>query len=126
MTEFIGLAERRKQRRARDREKDGARVRAWKQNNVERNRTVDRAARLKRLYNISIAQYDAMLEAQDGKCAACHKLPVEGKILGVDHCHRTGKVRALLCDPCNNHLGVYENHRQKFEDYLERYGVRET
>ena len=52
-------------------------------------------------------EYDAAFAAQFGLCAICHAEPgVAG--LHADHCHRTGKKRALLCFPCNTWLGTYE------------------
>ena len=41
------------------------------------------------------------------------------KLPQVDHDHKTGEYRGLLCVPCNNGLGVYELHKERFEKYLE-------
>lgn len=49
---------------------------------------------------VSDAEYARMLEAQDGHCALCENEPKSRK-LHVDHDHRTGKVRGLLCFRCN-------------------------
>lgn len=72
---------------------------------------------IKRRYGCTLEQYNAMLVAQEGKCALCSTLhnPAEKKgRLFVDHCHTNGKVRALLCSACNSMLGyanpVY-NHK---------------
>ena len=62
---------------------------------------------LRRKYNITEAEYDALLAAQGGVCAICGKRP--GRVrLGVDHDHATGKVRGLLCVRCNKALGPFE------------------
>lgn len=45
-----------------------------------------------------------MLEKQKGVCAICFLPPLEIR-LAVDHCHKTGKIRGLLCTACNNALG---------------------
>lgn len=75
----------------------------------DRGRTRQWAARLKRRYNITPKDYNAMLEAQGGVCAACGNHP-EGLHLNVDHNHATGRVRGLLCSSCNLALGnVYED-----------------
>ncbi len=63
---------------------------------------------IKRRYGCTLEQYNAMIVAQEGACAICRKLhnPAEKKgRLYVDHCHTTGKVRALLCSGCNSMLG---------------------
>lgn len=48
-----------------------------------------------------IAQYETMLVAQLGGCAICGSAPEPEKHLHVDHDHKTGRVRALLCHRCN-------------------------
>jgi len=78
-------------------------------------RPCDRARMLMKSYNMTVSRYQDMLKEQDGKCAIC-KNPQEfnnvnnksGKVspLSVDHCHKTGTVRGLLCDPCNRALGA--------------------
>lgn len=62
-----------------------------------------KAWRIKGKYGITIEQYDAMMAAQDGRCAICGVLPT--RHLCVDHDHETGEVRGLLCEPCNFALG---------------------
>lgn len=60
-------------------------------------------AYLKRKYGISWKQYLWMLRAQGGKCALCMALPKKLS-LNVDHCHKTLRVRGLLCFRCNKFL----------------------
>lgn len=55
-------------------------------------------------YGMTPERYMQIYEAQKGKCAVCGELPPEGKYkrrLCIDHCHATGKIRALLCNGCN-------------------------
>lgn len=63
-----------------------------------------RATHLRRQYGITQAEYDAMADAQDGKCAICG---VEKPMLHVDHDHKTQLVRGLLCGPCNRGIGLF-------------------
>ena len=57
-------------------------------------------------YGLRTEQYDSMQKKQDEKCAICFM----AKPLVVDHCHKTGKVRGLLCHTCNLGLGgFYDN-----------------
>lgn len=74
---------------------------------------------VKRNYNLSREEFDILVENQHGKCALCNK-PPEGRFkrLSVDHDHKNGKVRGLLCVSCNLGLGIYEANKQKYEAYL--------
>lgn len=77
---------------------------AWR----EANRDYARNCNLMRNYGITLADYDRMVAEQDGKCAICGRIPA-GKHnqarLHVDHDHRTGRIRGLLCSHCNRGLG---------------------
>lgn len=59
-------------------------------------------------YGITGKDYDILLEKQEGKCAICSLL--YGKELHIDHCHKTNKVRGLLCNKCNVALGFFEDN----------------
>lgn len=77
---------------------------------------------LKTLYGISLADYDALLAAQNGRCAICFDLPGARK-LAVDHCHQTGKIRGLLCQTCNTGMGQLRDSPELCEraaQYLRR------
>lgn len=86
---------------------------------------VGRDERLRSKYNISAVQYDAMLQAQDGRCAICRRMPTEASRAGryptrlaVDHDHACcpgikscGQcVRGLLCGDCNGALGLLRDN----------------
>jgi len=71
-------------------------------------------------YGCSASQFDAMLAAQDGKCAICGSLETctqqsRLRTLAVDHDHVTGKIRALLCGGCNSGLGSFEHDPKVLE-----------
>src|ERR1700730_9374517 len=59
-------------------------------------------------HGISLEEYEWLLALQGGVCAICEKKPKRG-LLCVDHCHRTGKIRGLLCAKCNCGLGFYDD-----------------
>lgn len=68
-------------------------------------------------FDIGIREYEAMIVAQNGKCAICNQIETtkrRGKdvALSVDHCHETGAIRGLLCNNCNNGLGQFKDNAQ--------------
>lgn len=80
-------------------------------------------ARLARTYGITGTEYRAMAEAQGGLCAICSRPPRQRR-LAVDHDHRTGRVRALLCDTCNRFVGMLEKDpviTEKATSYLKEH-----
>lgn len=80
----------------------------------------------KRLYGITELDFQEMLKKQNGVCKICGQpetIKRNGKVkrLSIDHCHKTGQVRGLLCHICNITLGKYKEEIatfQKFIDYL--------
>lgn len=58
---------------------------------------------IEKTYGLTSEQYDALLERQGGRCAICRARP-KSKRLAVDHDHKTGVVRGLLCSRCNHDL----------------------
>jgi hypothetical protein len=91
-----------------NREKKAAANVAWRAANPDSIRAINRRSNLKRKFGITPEAYDAMHAAQDGRCAACGSTDSGDRrfeTFSVDHDHATGKVRALLCSPCNRALG---------------------
>ena len=62
---------------------------------------------LERVYDISLEDYNFLLESQNNKCKICKRECSSGKSLAVDHNHDTGEVRGLLCKNCNIGLGMF-------------------
>ncbi len=56
-------------------------------------------------YDISDEQYKQLSVKQNNRCAICSGLELNLRYLCIDHNHRTGKVRGLLCHKCNTILG---------------------
>lgn len=66
-------------------------------------------------YGIDLTDYNRMFAEQKGLCAACgfpesriNKKTGKPKQLHVDHCHKTRRVRGLLCNNCNSALGLLQ------------------
>lgn len=90
---------------------------------IKRERRRRTGADRKHTYGISPEQYQAMVAAQDGRCAICDRTPADG-VLHVDHCHTTDKIRGLLCRHCNLALGNMRDDissLRKAIAYLERH-----
>lgn len=67
----------------------------------------EREQRFRKQYGISTRNYERMLLLQGGGCAICRRKPnAKARTLAVDHCHKTGDVRGLLCYACNTALGA--------------------
>lgn len=67
-------------------------------------------------YGLTGPEYDSLWEYQGGKCALCRWATGRTRRLSVDHNHRTGEVRGLLCRPCNSLLG----HARDLAEFFER------
>lgn len=77
-----------------------------------------------RKFGLTVEQYRGMFEAQGHRCAICGKEETGRKRLSVDHCHATGRVRALLCRACNTLLGNADDSVERLRaciTYLETY-----
>ena len=64
-----------------------------------------------RRYGLTTNAYEAMLSSQQAVCKICEKGETQKRRsrLSVDHCHKTGKVRGLLCSGCNKGLGYFKD-----------------
>ena len=65
---------------------------------------------LKRKFGIGLNEYNLLLESQDYGCAICGTKKAGGRgNFHLDHCHETGRIRGLLCHPCNTALGSFKD-----------------
>ncbi len=105
------LARRRESSRAWERnnpQKVAIRDKRKRASNRDRTKARDRRAYLWARFKLRPDQYDAMLESQGGGCAICGASKCKtGKRLAVDHDHKTGAIRGILCAGCNQGLGVF-------------------
>ena len=111
-------------------------MKKWRTNNPEKAKEADRRWRvnnpdklrnkhLKRKFGITLEQFNLMFDSQKGRCQICDKHEEE-KLLAVDHNHRTGMVRGLLCNNCNLSLGlinedikILQNMIKYIQNYVE-------
>ncbi len=57
-------------------------------------------------YGLTLEDFYAILDDQDDECAVCGATCPHH----VDHCHRTGKIRGILCRACNTGLGHFKDN----------------
>ena len=115
-------AVRKKQKSYNELNKDKSQKRStqWRLNNPEKVKE----NRLK-IYGISLNDKETLFKNQKGCCAICNN-KIAGQI-NIDHCHTTGKVREILCSPCNFLLGNCKDNPsilQKAIEYLKKHNDR--
>lgn len=103
------------------------RIRALDRQRYANDPDAHRSIRLKSVYGITLDDYRSMYQEQEGKCAICGtSCPDHGKMgLVVDHCHKNGHVRKLLCTHCNKGIGQFKEDPeilQKAIEYLKERG----
>ena len=103
---------------------------AAKRGATRKGKLEQRRKTIKHKYGITLKDYDQMLETQNGACAICHRFETRChqngsvKRLAIDHNHKTGKVRGLLCEKCNHALGLLGDTKEvllRAALYLEEY-----
>lgn len=76
-----------------------------------------------RLYGLTIPQFNEMMSIQQFKCKCCSD-PITECDSHIDHCHKVGHVRAILCKLCNSGLGLFKDDPQRLRlavIYLEQH-----
>jgi hypothetical protein len=76
------------------------------------------AKHLKRMYGLSLEEFERLNQKQNNCCAVCSRSPSELGRLYVDHCHQSGKIRGLLCQKCNSGLGLLGDTREALQKAL--------
>lgn len=66
-------------------------------------------------YGLTREQYEALADRQKNVCAICGNGTKGGRRLDVDHDHATGRVRELLCNGCNQGLGMFKEDVVRLE-----------
>lgn len=92
-----------------------------KKRSAKNNPDTCKGIQLRNKFGITLEQYNFLLEKQNNVCLICGELCKTGKMLAVDHCHNTNKIRGLLCQYCNTGLGQFRDRidlLNKAIDYL--------
>jgi hypothetical protein len=105
-------------------------IKGWKLRNPERFRAINKKYRdahpdrvrekakraMANSYDMTVEEYDIAVKAPCGICGTTEKRR------GIDHCHRTNKVRGTLCIRCNSSLGWFENNKENIVKWYENGG----
>lgn len=86
-------------------------LKRWREADPERKRLYKRQTNYRTKYGLELKDVEQIFFSQNNKCAICKKTIVLGGRSGakVDHDHKTGKVRGILCSVCNTALGSFRD-----------------
>ena len=108
---YLKLREYRKQYKLKNKEKVRAQELQYRQQHPEKIKEHDLLAN----HGITLKEYNILLSSQNNVCKICGKLETSKeknkkvKSLAVDHDHKTGKIRGLLCGKCNKGIGLFQD-----------------
>ena len=104
-------------------------VRDWRERNPRKRQAYRQLVKTKeraQAHGLTEAQYRQLLDSQGGVCAICgqperrtRKSTGVRLSLAVDHCHKTGRIRGLLCGDCNYALGILDDDIERLESAVE-------
>lgn len=83
-----------------------AATKLWRQRNAQASRFAKFRTSLRTAYGITVEKWAQMYDAQNRACAICLSRLEFDRSTTVDHCHKSGKVRGLLCQQCNRGIGM--------------------
>ena len=90
-------------------------TRKWKVKYPKEAKIKSRSDHLRRAYGITQKDFERMTAEQHGLCLVCHR---NVGLLHIDHDHKTGKIRGLLCGCCNRALGQLNDDPLRVESLL--------
>lgn len=99
----------------------------WRKKNPEKQIESKKRSILKKKYGLTSEQFDDLLKEHQEVCAICktkNVRPNNKKGICIDHNHKTGKVRGLLCDKCNRGIGLFGDSKELLEKaikYIKKY-----
>lgn len=96
---------------ARNRDRYRIKQAIWAEANREYKREWHKANYLRKTWGLTFDQLNEMIEAQKRRCAVCS---VQAELV-IDHDHASGRIRGLLCQPCNKGLGHFHDDPEMLE-----------
>jgi hypothetical protein len=119
-----------------DSEKSKQVSKEWRDRNPDKRKAMwekyfitDKKLKMFKTYGLTFGEYEKMLQDQEFKCKTCliHFSTIPAKQVHIDHCHKSGKVRGILCHRCNISLGTIKENIQTLKNmiiYLEEHNER--
>ena len=104
--------------RARNRKRHNELARESHHRNKHKHVQANRNRWLLKNYGITLAEKESMIKRQSGLCKICGKSFTSPRSTHLDHDHRSGLVRGILCHVCNTKLEWYEKNRIAIKKYL--------
>ena len=96
-------------------------MKEYRKNNKEKIAMKKRQWQISK-YGITVEEYEKLFKDQENKCKICgihmNNAKGKGKCLTIDHDHKTGKVRGLLCGKCNSGLGLFNEDIEIIQNAL--------
>lgn len=93
---------------------------SWRKNNPGKDSKQKRIYSLRTKYGITLQEYNNLFQKQSGCCAICKKHQTDLiKTFHIDHNHKTGEIRGLLCQQCNHAIGLLKDDSEIIASALE-------
>ena len=90
----------------------------YRRKNKKDEKESNRLYQKKTKYGLNAEEYYSMFESQNNKCAICGEEFSDSNKAFVDHCHKTNKVRGLLCTRCNLLLGMAKDNIETLQNAI--------
>ncbi len=90
----------------------------YRERNKKNEKELNRLYQKKTKYGLNAEEYYSMFRKQNNKCAICGQNFSDSNKAFVDHCHKTNKVRGLLCTRCNTLLGMARDNTSILENAI--------
>jgi hypothetical protein len=95
---------------------DPVKAEKYRKNNIKKHEEKQWESR--GIRNFSYEKFHSELIKQFGRCEICNQPMIKPQ---VDHDHETGEYRSLLCMNCNMGYGIFEKHKDRFENYMKKH-----
>lgn len=95
--------------------------RFWRKTNYKRWMEIATESCRKSRYGLTKENFEDMIKKQNNKCAICNLVFIITP--RIDHCHKSNKIRGLLCNTCNSGIGLLKDNPKilrKAAQYIER------